>query len=85
MSEVPEDVMVAATKAYDDGFERFAGNKIEAIAQAILAEREASAKIAEDLKANPQGIRLAMGELSAQEMRAVKAVLSFVTAAIRRR
>lgn len=48
MSEIPEDVMVAATKAYDDGFERFAGNKIEAIAQAILAEREACAKIAEE-------------------------------------
>lgn len=87
--EIPEDVIKAAIAVRADGHSKpnwyLEQPHVDAIARAILAEREACAKIAEDLKANPQGIRLAMGELSSQEMRSVKAVLSFVAAAIRRR
>lgn len=46
MREIPEDIYVAARKAYDEGFDKYGGNRLEAIAEAIWNERQRAAKIA---------------------------------------
>jgi hypothetical protein len=57
---------------------------VRLINNAIAAEREACAKIADDWT-RPDNIRLHAGELSRQEMRTVVAIVTAIAASIRAR
>jgi hypothetical protein len=76
--DIPQDIWDEAYRWAEDG-----GTIYRNIARAILNERNNAAKIASDLAGNNQQIRLHMGELSAQELRSVKAILNFISQAIR--
>ena len=52
---------------------------------ALAAEREACAKVAEDLASNTQQLLLHAGEMEHQELRTAKAVIKLVAALIRGR
>ena len=83
MSEIPDDVMETAREVYDAvvDVEPFTRKSLEIIALAIVAERDRCASSLEQLTNDT--IRLHMGEMSAQEMRTVRAFIIWQAAAIR--
>lgn len=59
--------------------------KLRQLEISLSSEREACAKIAEDLASNTQQLLLHAGEMEPQEIRTTKAVLKFVAQLIRGR
>lgn len=81
---IPADIIEKATDAFLlailwDTLEEQVGE----IARAIVAERQRCACKAEELAEDRQRIRLALGEMTAQEMRSVRAALKWAAGIMR--
>lgn len=83
MSDIPDDIRHTAIRAIRDiGWSTTYDDEIDIIARAILTERERCAKFA-DAWDSPSALRLAAGEMTAQEMRTARAVARGIASAIR--
>ena len=85
--DIPQDVWETAKGWASAEVQMTAGKPVvaHAVARAIMAEREACSALLMFASEDKQSLRLALGEMTAQEMRTLIAGIHYLAAAIRNR